>query len=369
MRLLLLDQFSDMGGAQQCLLALLPAIAARGWQATVGLPGEGEMFVRVRSLGFETAAIDCGPYESGRKSAADVGRFAAGTPRLVQQIRRLADRIDADLVYCNGPRLLPAAALAALARPILFHCHSYLAPGAARRLAGLSLRQMKARVVGQCEYVAEPWRRYVGAERVSVIYNGVAGPAQAAARHSGATPRVGCIGRIAPEKGQLEFVATAARIHQSLPACRFVIYGAPLFGDAGAAHYEARVHKAAAALPIEFPGWVDDVYHTMEQLDLLLVTSTGVEATTRVILEAFAAGLPVIAFRSGGIPEVIEHGVNGLLADSIDEMTQQSIRLLSADSQVRVDMSRAARETWERRFTLERYQEEMLRACFRNSVR
>ena len=99
MRLLLLDQFSDMGGAQQCLLALLPAIAARGWQATVGLAGEGEMFVRVRSLGFETAAIDCGPYESGRKSAADVGRFAAGTPRLVQQIRRLADRIDADLVY------------------------------------------------------------------------------------------------------------------------------------------------------------------------------------------------------------------------------------------------------------------------------
>ena len=42
----------------------------------------------------------------------------------------------------------------------------------------------------------------------------------------------------------------------------------------------------------------------MAGLDLLLVPSTGPEATTRVILEAYAAGVPVIAFPSGGIPEV-----------------------------------------------------------------
>jgi glycosyltransferase involved in cell wall biosynthesis len=71
----------------------------------------------------------------------------------------------------------------------------------------------------------------------------------------------------------------------------------------------------------------------------------------------------VIAFRSGGISEVIDHGVNGLMAGSTAEMAQQSIALLQADSQRRSAMARAARETWERRFTLERYQEQMLRAC------
>ena len=81
MKLLLLDQFSDLGGAQQNLLELLPAVRDAGWRTLVGLPGEGELFERVRALGFEVERIACGPYGSGRKSAADFGRFLAGTPR------------------------------------------------------------------------------------------------------------------------------------------------------------------------------------------------------------------------------------------------------------------------------------------------
>ena len=90
MKLLLLDQFSDLGGAQQNLLELLPAIRDAGWQTLVGLPGDGELFERVRALGFEAERIECGPYGSGRKSAADFARFLAGTPRLARQMRRMA---------------------------------------------------------------------------------------------------------------------------------------------------------------------------------------------------------------------------------------------------------------------------------------
>src|SRR6185369_6063410 len=99
MRVLILDQFSDPGGAQQCLLDLLPALRERGWQALVGLPGEGELFGRIAALGFETEHIDCGPYASGHKSGSDLMRFAKGTPRLAGQIRRLAKRMDAELIY------------------------------------------------------------------------------------------------------------------------------------------------------------------------------------------------------------------------------------------------------------------------------
>jgi glycosyltransferase involved in cell wall biosynthesis len=357
MRLLLLDQFSDLGGAQQVLLELLPAIAARGWKALVGLPGAGEMFSRVRELGFETAAIHCGPYESGRKSAADLVRFTADTPRLAAEIRRLAERAQADLVYINGPRLLPATALAQLKQPVVFHAHSYLWPGTIRRLAGSALRRMKARVIGQSYYVADPWEPYVGGDQIVVIYNGVAGP-RYYSRPATCTPvRIGCIGRIAPEKGQLDFVTVAGMVHRKLPGCRFVVYGATLFGSP---EYETRVRQAGAALPVEFPGWVDDVYGAMQCLDLLLVPSTRVEATTRVILEAFAAGLPVIAFGVGGIPEVVEHGVDGLLVRSSEEMANETIALL-CDPVRRQDMSRAARETWSRRFTLERYYMEIFK--------
>jgi glycosyltransferase involved in cell wall biosynthesis len=361
MKILFLDQFSDLGGAQQVLLELLPAVKARGWEALVGLPGEGALFDRVRALGFEAERIDCGPYASGRKSAADLARFAAGTPRLADQIRRLAARFDADLLYLNGPRLLPAAALARVPRPAVFHTHSYLNPGAVRRVTGLALRKLNARVFAQCAFVAAPWKRFVPARRVSVIYNGVAGPECYQERLLHPEPRIGCIGRIAPEKGQLNFVAAAKRIHEALPEARFTIYGAALFDDPAARHYEAQVRANAAGLPLEIAGWADDVYAALSCLDLLLVPSTGNEATTRVILEAFATGLPVIAFRSGGIPEVVEQGRNGFLVDSVEQMAAEPVRLLgSAESWTTI--SRGARETWQSRFTLARFHRQLLDA-------
>jgi glycosyltransferase involved in cell wall biosynthesis len=311
-------------------------------------------------MGFEAERIECGPYGSGRKSAADFGRFLAGTPRLAWQMRRMAQRVDADLVYLNGPRLLPAAALAGLGCPVLFHSHSYLGSGAVRDMAGFGLRSTGARLVAQCEFVAAPWRPFVRAEHISVIYNGVAGPPRALPRPRAGPPRVGCIGRIAPEKGQREFVAAAARIHQALPECRFTIYGAALFGESAVERYASQVRTEAAGLPVEFAGWVDDIYACMAQLDLLLVPSAGHEATTRVILEAFAAGLPVIAFASGGIPEVVEDGVTGLLANSSEHMARLAIELLTGDARRLISVARAAHGSWARRFTLERYCRQML---------
>jgi glycosyltransferase involved in cell wall biosynthesis len=355
MNLLVLDQFSDLGGAQQVLLEFLPALQARGCHALVGLPGEGDLFARVRALGIEAERIDCGPYASGRKSASDLLRFLAGTPRLAHQIRRLAARIDADLIYLNGPRLLPAAALARVPRPTVFHAHSYLPPGARRRITGLALRRLNARVVAQCAFVAEPW------QHASVIYNGVAGPDQYFERKPHSAPRIACIGRISPEKGQMDFVAAAGLIHKALPAARFFIYGASLFHDPAAIRYEERVRENAAALPLELPGWVNDIYPILSCLDLLLVPSTAAEATTRVILEAFSTGLPVIAFRSGGIPEVIDHGVDGCLVDSVEQMAAESVRLLT-NAQAWTATSRAARETWRRRFTLGRCHDQLLDA-------
>jgi glycosyltransferase involved in cell wall biosynthesis len=360
MRLLLLDQFSDPGGAQRCLLDLLPAIRQRGWKALVALPGAGELSGQVRALGFETARVDCGPYSSGRKSLSDAARFLAETPRAARQIRRLAAGIQADLVYINGPRLLPAAALARLPCPVVFHSHSYLPPGLVRKLAGIALRRLDARVIANCRFVAEPWRPFVRAEHLSVIYNGVPGPAGLSQRPLQGHPKVGCIGRIAREKGQREFLAAASVILRAVPDCRFLIYGAPLFSQPG---YAEEVRAAAAGLPVRFAGWVPDVYAALTGLDLVLVPSAAHEATTRVIVEAFAAGVPVVAFRSGGIPEILDHGHGGWLADSVEEMARLTVDFLTAAPEVRAAASEAARNSWCRRFTLECYCDAVIRQC------
>ena len=122
------------------------------------MPGNGPMFDRVRALGFETARIDCGPYASGTKTAGDRARFLFETPRLARQIRALAR--GCDLVYINGPRLLPAAALSGNSRArgvSLAQLSSARRDAQALRLGAAQLRRA---VIASCRYVAEPWRPY-----------------------------------------------------------------------------------------------------------------------------------------------------------------------------------------------------------------
>jgi len=153
MRLLILDQFSDPGGAQQALMELLPAMRERGWEAGGRTcPAMARLFKQIGALGFETATVDCGPYRSGRKSLMDTLRFLSGAPRLTRQVRLLAKQIQADLVYVNGPRLLPA--VVGLRLPVVFHSHSYIGAGLSRWMAGEALLHPDASVIAR----AGSWR-------------------------------------------------------------------------------------------------------------------------------------------------------------------------------------------------------------------
>ena len=177
MTILFLDQFSDPGGAQRCLMDLLPAVRARGWQAHVAAPGEGALAQACRAAGCDYSQIRCGPFAMGRKSVRDMVRFAFQAPALRREIARLADAVGADLIYVNGPRLLPAVPAI---RPVIFHCHIPLRKAYAVRLAAAAVRRTGATVIGCCDYVLDNLRPHVAAERLHVVYNGVAeaGPAR-----------------------------------------------------------------------------------------------------------------------------------------------------------------------------------------------
>jgi len=360
MKVLLLDQFSDLGGGQRMLLDLLTAIRTCGWDAALGLPGNGPLSGRARAMGVEVFPIDCGPYPSGRKSARDLWHFATEVPRLARRIRELARTFAPDLVYINGPRLLPAAAMAALHVPVVFHAHIGVSQPVARLMAGTALRVLKPRVLAVCQNVANTWAPFVPTRPVRVIYNGVAGPEREITHAEGAPPTIGCVGRIAREKGQREFLVAARAIHAAIPEARFLVAGAALFGDRAAESYERAVRDAAAGLPVEFAGWVEDVYSVMSTLDLLIVPSMWDEPNPRVILEAFAAGIPVLALRAGGIPEIIEDGRTGFLCDEPGALASRAVELLTGDRSLLRKVARATQERWQREFTVEAWQQTMI---------
>jgi len=358
MRVLLLDQYSDRGGGQRMLLESLCAIRERGWNALVGLPGDGHLFHEVERLGFRTARISCGAYSSGAKSARDAVRFLTEMPQLASQIAGLSERFAPDVVYVNGPRLLPAVAMARLGRPVLFHAHTAMPSMVQRWLAGVSVRELNACVVAVSETIAQSWRRFAP---VSVIYNAVRGPHEIGEDRPAAATRIGCIGRISREKGQREFLHVASRVLDDIPDARFFVYGKALFGDPAAERYEREVRAEAKELPVAFAGWIDDVYEALANLDLLLVPSIWQEPNALVILEAFAAGVPVIAFRAGGIPEFLDQ-----LCDTPEQMAHMAVDLLR-DRERYEALARQGRKNWSERYAPARYRREITDALCRQS--
>jgi glycosyltransferase involved in cell wall biosynthesis len=349
MRILFLEQFGELGGGQRNLLDLLPAVRDEGSNALVGAPGDGPLLERVRAMGFEAAEIPLSRYADGHKTAADAARFPIDTLRLQRWIARM----PADLISVGGPRLLMAASFGACGRSVIFQAQHFLnaenfSSQRALRMAGWAIRNAQMTVVANSGHVAEQYRKFAN---VRIVYNGVAEIPFARRKRDGEW-RVGMIGRIAPMKGQTDFLRAAPAI----PGARFIICGSPMFSPRA---YVDEVHRLAEGLPVEFTGWRDDVGAVLGELDLMVVASTAQEATTRVILEAFSAGVPVVAYAAGGIPEILRDGENGFLARerSAEALAQRVREAMNSDLD---RIARRARAEFEEKFTVRRYREEML---------
>jgi glycosyltransferase involved in cell wall biosynthesis len=360
--ILFLDQFSDLGGAQHCLLDVVPAIQAAGWNVSCAVPGGGKLVDKLRQLEVAVHPLPAASLHSGPKPPLDFLRFGFHAPRLARAISQLVTETRADLLYVNGPRVLASAAWVArrTGRPLVFHCHNHLAQRPAAILAGRSLQFAKARVIACCRYVARPLWPYVDPGRLRVIYNGVEERAGIPPAHTGGM-RIGVIGRVSPEKGQAEFLLATRILARKYPNCTFAVYGAPLFSDREAERYQKRLRELASGLPVEFPGWQEDVNAALARLDVLVVPSLREPGAPRVVLEAFAARLPVVAFVSGGIPEILINGKTGFLVEppTPEALAAKLDTLVNAPEQMRAIAGRAY-ETWKEKFTLQRYQREVL---------
>lgn len=354
--ILCVDQFSNLGGGQRSLLDILPALSQRGWQPSVAIPGEGPFTAMVRSRGYRTHSFSYASYASRKKPLIQLVKYALELPNLVHSIAEIVASNQIDLLYVNGPRLVPPAAWVAWRTgvPLVFHCHNRLLQSSAIALTGQALELADAHVIACCRFAAEPLKEYVRPERLRILYNGIADMGAGSLRSQNVIPRIGVVGRIEEGKGQLEFVRAARLISQYGPECRFSVIGAPMFS--GRRYYD-EVVASSRGLPIDFVDWQDDVASIYSELDLLVVPSTTVEATTRVILEAFSAGVPVIAFPSGGIPEILDDERTGFLAEAItaEALAKRIVSVLRMDSATVESVVKRARKEWIQRFSLRAY--------------
>jgi L-malate glycosyltransferase len=121
-----------------------------------------------------------------------------------------------------------------------------------------------------------------------------------------------------------DVVRVFARIHRAMPATLLMIGDGPEREDA-----EKEARDLEVAQDVRFLGRIDSVANLLQATDLFLLPSQT-ESFGLAALEAMACGSPVVASRAGGLPEVIDDGVSGILepVGSVEAMGRRAIELL-----------------------------------------
>jgi glycosyltransferase involved in cell wall biosynthesis len=179
------------------------------------------------------------------------------------------------------------------------------------------LLRLPDRIVAVCEWVRELLLR-LGVEPQRLVLNRqgltqAPSPAAVTARPGSAGPKLVFLGRVDRVKG-LEVLLRAMALRPQLPLS-LDVYG--IFGSSETP-YDRRVRELAAGdsrVQLREPVRPEEVVGVIAQYDWLVVPSLWLETGPLVVLEAAAAGVPVLGTRLGGIAELVRDGVDGLLVD------------------------------------------------------
>lgn len=321
LRVVVVDHTAELGGAELALVRLCAALRDR--------PGGPRVRVRVLLgadgplrplLEREGVGVDVVPLAAslGGVRRADalrpgadplrrLGAAVAFTVRLAWRLRALRpDVVHATSLKADLLTLLPAALAR---RPLVWHVHDRIAPdylpAAAVRLVRAASR-LPAAVVANSRATAATLPG-----PCTVAYPGLA-PAQLRARRAGApgpgaAPVVGVVGRLSPTKGQRELLRALPAVLRAHPRARLRVVGEASFG-AGA--YERALRDEARRLgvahAVDWVGFVPDPAAELDAFAVCVHASPVPEPFGQVVVEAMARGVPVVATRAGGVPEILD---------------------------------------------------------------
>ena len=248
------------------------------------------------------------------------------------------------LVHCHDAHGLTAAWLAGAGHQSRLVASRRVAYPLARNPLARA-RYRASRIVAVSDFVrASVIASGVPAEQVDVVYDGVELPDLAPPQPP--SHRLGCVGYLLPEKGQ-ELLIRAL----PLVLARYPDASLQLAGDGPCRPALERLATELGVAPaIEFAGHVEDVAAVYRSLDVFVFPSLA-EPLGSALLTAMAYGLPVVARPSGAVPEVIEDGVNGLLAGQEPGAFAQAVLRLLDDAELAARLGAAARLAVEQRFS------------------
>ncbi len=355
MKTLHLDTQPDWRGGQHQILLALRGLRARGHQADLLARRDSPVARRAASEHFVVHSI------SNR-----FVRFDA-----VRQLRRILRQHRFDIVHAHDPHGLTAAYLASAHKRSALIVHRRVTFPIQRGRWALNRYRAARRIIAISRFVADRVvEAGIEASRIAIVYDGVELPHPLATesfremrretRRAWSIPEadtvIGCVGYLVEGKGQEELIRAWPGVLQRFPSSRLLLVGdGPL-----RAHLENLAKESGAASSIIFAGFLENISAAYRAMDIF-VFPAKMEGLGSSLLLAMAHGLPVIAADSGGVPEVVQDGSNGLLARGIEpEDYVKAISTLLENPSRAAELGTIARDTIEQRFTADRMVEGLI---------
>jgi glycosyltransferase involved in cell wall biosynthesis len=343
---------AEFGGLESVLQLLTRSQRARGHRPQV-----------IAVVPTETSAAGClQPLEA---SGIGVTRIVSGGRHYLREWRTLRNtlvRLAPDVVHTHGYRadVLAGHVARRLAAPTVTTVHGFTGGDWKNRF----YEQLQCRALRRFDAVVAVSRpmsdvlvgRGVHAQRLHVVPNACATEQTAL---SGRVARdvlgigdqefcIGWIGRLSHEKGADVMIATLA--HPVLRAASLAIIGE----GHERARLEAQAESARVAGRVHWCGRRHDARRLLRAFDCVVLSSRA-EGTPMVLLEAMAAGVPIVATRVGGIPDVVDDSCARLVSPESPEQLAEAIVTLRSDADETARRAARASQRVRQRYSIERW--------------
>jgi glycosyltransferase involved in cell wall biosynthesis len=368
-----------LGGAERNLLELLTeARSTRRWEVACACSPHSPLSQSLAALGvpkwphhFESAAGELRVVERPFAPLAVIRGWLALRDARPQLHRTIAEfRPDAVVSCTNKDHFSVGAVCRELGKPSLWWVNDIISAGffpwPVRKAFHWHARREAGRLITVSEFARQALlNEGMPPDLVQVIHNGIPlakyerqpqGALRCGLNLPENEPLIGIVGRFSPWKGQRLFLDVARDWISRHPHGHFILIG-KAFNEEAAFAEEL---KMVARQPefntrVHFADFQENIAAVLSDLDVMIHASTRPEPFGRVIVEAMAVGVPVIAARDGGVPEIITNGLNGLLATSGDAPSYLvQLENLLGSPELSLRLTQNAIATVRERFNLER---------------
>jgi glycosyltransferase involved in cell wall biosynthesis len=355
-RVLYLHHVTQLSGAENSLLLLLRHLDRGQVTPLFALPSAGPFSEALEREGIPVLRIPFGPL-----------RDFMGVLKSVRRLLTLIRDHRIDLLHANGPQTNVCAGIAGRLTgvPAVWHARNLIYG----RMWDVdrALARLAARIICNSDAIRERFRGSPAWEKSVTILNAVntrefhPGQSGGPFRREMGVPHdvtvVGIVGRIGLGKGHDVFVEAAIRVLTRGYATRFFVIGDTVFPEDAwrIDELRRRVKEAGFDDRIRFVGYRRDIPQIMRDLDVLVLASDA-EPCGRVLFEAMASGTAVAATNTGGTPEIVRDGMEGILIPPRNpEALADAIGVLIDDPRLREELGRNGAARVLQEFAVDRY--------------